>query len=160
MLFEEIVEQFNDAFAGVVLGEGMSLRDAQVTDSYGRAPYDQTNPSDNITMDWRKIPLRELERDNICHRDYEGFRYYIPAMAIALVGNYDPGSMRVIGTITSLDMRTYDQETVDGFGDILTTKQKRCLAVYLRELPTFVELDAHDKKICERGLEHYWAQFL
>lgn len=68
--------------------------------------------------------------------------------------------MRVIGTISGLDLRRWDDESVEGLEEVLTAEQKHCLAVFLKELPNFVELDSEDMKIRERALPHYWAQFL
>lgn len=160
MLFSEMVEQFKDAFAGVTLGDGMSLRDAQVADSYGRKPYDRSKPYENVTDDWQKIPLAELERDNIPHLDFKGLRYYLPALAIALVENYEPNSLRVIGTLGAVDLRGERTALLPYYDSFFTAKQKKCIALFLINLPTYVELEPDQAKVCERAFDHYWKQFL
>ena len=82
------------AFAGVVLGQGISLRQAQVIDSYGKGVTDAEFariPLQEITNDWSQVALEELDRDCVAHLDAEGFRYYIPALMLALVSRYEPG---------------------------------------------------------------------
>lgn len=40
--------------------------------------------------------------DCVAHLDNEGLRYYLPALMLSLLSNYDPASMRVIETISAL----------------------------------------------------------
>ena len=83
----------------------MSLRQAQVADRYGEGVTDaecEALPRGEVTNSWAGVSFSELERDCVAHLDNEGLRYYLPALMLSLLSNYDPASMRVIGTISAL----------------------------------------------------------
>jgi hypothetical protein len=68
------------AFAGVTLGKGMSLRQAQVADLYGEGVTDgeyKALPRGEVTNSWADVSFSELERDCVAHLDNEGLRYYL-----------------------------------------------------------------------------------
>jgi hypothetical protein len=156
---ERLEDKIRAAFAGVELGGGISLRQAQVIDRYGEGVSDreyEALPKGEITNDWSKVPFDELERDCVAHLDAEGLRYYLPALMLGLLSHYDAGSMRVIGTISALDSR-------DGYNQrryaLLTEPQRRAIASFLSALPNVVDLwDAH-AKVASRSLQAYWCQY-
>ncbi|NEO83172.1 MAG: hypothetical protein F6J87_02760 [Spirulina sp. SIO3F2] len=160
----EIIQAFELAFAGVVLGEGMNLRRTEVASSCGEQPFDFSDPEANVVDDWRAIPLRELNRAHMAYLDAAGWRYYLPAMAIALLDDYEddqygPSEMRIIGTLMSLDI----QESLGSheyFYSTLTLAQKCAIALYLQHLPSWVELNISDVRLRKRALKNYWVQFL
>jgi hypothetical protein len=156
----DIAALLQEAFNGVTLGDGMSLRHAQFVDRYGEVPLDTSDPSANVVDNWRRIPLRELERDCVAHLDAAGLRYYIPALCISVLEHFDPASMRVIGTLRALypkkDSWPYHMERYR----LLDGRQKEALAVFLSELPFRVELDLEDKRVTERALRNYWSNYL
>ncbi len=153
----------HSAFSGVVLGNGISIRQSEVIDRYGSGCTDEefrALPRNEIIDDWERVPDEELERACIGHLDPEGFRYYIPALSLSVLRNYDGLSMRVNGTILSLypkeplwshHMRRYD---------LLNHKQKFALALFLSHLPNLVALEDEEPKQVSRALRNYWCQFL
>jgi hypothetical protein len=150
--------QIRAAFAGVRLGKGVSLRQARAIDRYGDGMTDEeTVTGAEITDSWSDVSFIELERDCIAHLDNDGLRYYLPALMLSLLSNYDPGSMRVIGTISALypkgpgfPTRSYT---------FLTDDQHRAVASFLSALPQLVTLDTEDSKCVARALRNYWGQF-
>jgi hypothetical protein len=160
---EEIQQLIAAAFRGVVLGGGISLRQAQVIDRYGEgvtdAEFDRL-PLQEITNDWSRVPLEELERDCVAHLDAEGYRYYIPAFMLSVLKKYDSSSMRVIGTLGSLypkkDMWAYHM----GQYAMLNQAQLEAIASYVSALPSLVPLDGEEKTIVPRALRNYWGQFV
>lgn len=97
-----IESEIRTAFRGITLGRGISLRQAQFADGFQDAPRNLPSASPaqgEITNDWSRVPLEELERNDIAHLDAEGFRYYIPALMLSVLNHYDSASMRVIGTL-------------------------------------------------------------
>ena len=157
---EEIEAAFKRSFAGVTLGDGVSLRQAQSIDTYGEIPPDDRDPEANIIDDWQRIPFRELERNCIAHLDAEGWRYYLPAFALALLDRYDPGELWTIGTLSSLYPKQQDSERDTYQYSLLNLEQKQTIALYLKHLPSLVNLDKEDVKICQRSQQNYWSQFL
>ena len=150
--------QIRAAFAGVTLGKGISLRQAQAIDRCGNGMTDQefeTLPGAEITNSWSDVPFCELERDCIAHLDDAGLRYYLPALMLSLLSHYDPGSMRVIGTIAAL----YPKAIHSGSYEYLTDDQHRAIACFLNALPNLVTLDSEDSKRVARALRNYWGKF-
>src|ERR1035438_849707 len=99
---EAVTDAIQTAFKGVTLGQGISLRQAEMIDR----TRDSVTPSEyrallsgEVTNDWSRVPLIELERDYIAHLDARGFRYYVPALMLSVLERYESVSMRVIGTL-------------------------------------------------------------
>jgi hypothetical protein len=158
-----IREVITSAFSGVSLGGGASIRQAQVIDNYGEGVTDKEFndiPLHEITTDWSKVPLEELELNCVAHLDAEGYRYYIPAFMLSVLSHYEPSSMRVIGTLSSLypkeDMWFYHMERYS----LLNEVQREAIAKYISILPQLVQLERYDLIIVERALKNYWYQYL
>jgi hypothetical protein len=154
-----VENQIRNAFAEVVLGKGISLRQAQVIDRYGEGVTDaefEALPQGEITDSWDKVPFAELERNCIPHLDDEGFRYYLPALMLSLLSNYDSASMRVIGTISRLYPPAVGPERRYTY---LTDAQHRAVACFLKALPHLVTLDTEDTTLVSRALRNYWGRF-
>lgn len=153
------------AFAGVVLGDGVSLRQSIVIDNYGEGytekEFEEIKLSE-VVNDWTQIPKDELmETENIAHFDAGGFRYYIPALMLALTEKYNSSTMRVIGTLQSLypEPDRYWFHYMDKYS-LLSYDQKQAIAKFLIALPDLVTLDAEDKANVERAIRNYWSEFL
>jgi hypothetical protein len=150
-----------DAFHGVQLGGGISLRQAEVLDNRGSRLSDAefaALPGQEVTDDWPAVPAEELDSEYIAHLDAEGLRYYLPAFMLRLLDDYvDGGEMWTIGTTRALDQR--DRHPF-GFLELLTPRQRRAIALYVRALPELVELDAEDGKALARAFRDVWAPYL
>ena len=155
-----IIAQIRAAFEGVTLGKGISLKQAQVIDQYGEGVTDtefDALPRSEITDSWPDVPLSELERDCIAHLDDEGLRYYLPALMLSLLSNYDRRSMRVIGTLAALYPKSIDVGARSYA--FLTDDQHRAVACFMSALPRLVNLGSEDSKRLTRALRNYWARF-
>jgi len=151
-----------DAFQGVQLGKGTSAGQTEVIDRYGEGckPLQfEAIPLREVTNDWMSIPPDELERVQIAHLDAEGFRYYLPALMLSVLDDYDPCSLRVIGTLSALypkpehwhyHMERYKQ---------LSAVQKGAIAAFLVGLPSLLTLSLEDQKLVARATRNYWDQF-
>lgn len=158
-MINEFYKLLDSAFNGIVLGSGISLRQAEVIDNYGRDVTDEEFnclPQKEIVDNWNQIPLSELERGCIAHLDKEGFRYYIPAFLKSVIENYDSGSMRVIGTLSSLYPK---QESWTYMYQDFNTKQREAIAEFLYILPKVLQLDGEDRVIVLRAYKNYWEQY-
>jgi hypothetical protein len=108
-----------------------------------------------VVDDWSQVSSSELERDCIAHLDAAGLRYYLPALMLAVLEQYDPMSMRVIGTLAALDGRDlYNQERYR----LLSPAQRAAVARFLEALPTLVPLDHEDLAMVQRSYRDYWMQ--
>jgi hypothetical protein len=151
------------AFAGVVLGSGVSIRQAVVLDNYGEGCTSQeftALPLGEITDDWERVPDTELERAFVSYFDPQGFRYYIPALALSVLRNYDSGSSRVIGTISSLYPKQQNWSHCVRKYELMNEWQKFAVALFLSHLPSLVSLNHEDATCVSRALRNYWSQFL
>src|SRR5262249_6891369 len=142
--------EIREAFRGVRLGRGMSLRQARLVDRFSESKGNSdsgTHKTPEIVDDWSQVPLDELEEDCAAHLDAEGFRYYIPALMLSVLDHYDSASMRVIGTLSGLypkkETWDYDMHRYSLFND----PQKRAVARFLLALPRLVTLNYQDEKI-------------
>lgn len=158
---EEIVNVIEKAFDGATLDGGISLEQTKVIDNYGRGVTAEefTNlPKKEITDNWKKIPVSQLdEADCIAHLDQKGFKYYIPALILRLLENYDSTSLASIGTISFLYPKLKDWEY--SYSE-LTPEQSQAIALFLKSLPDLVKLKIEDKTRVERALKKYWSKFL
>jgi len=152
------------AFRGVTLGRGISLRQAQVADGFQAAVGNARSASPTyaeITDDWSRVPLDELESDCIAHLDALGFRYYIPALMVSMLNHYESSSMRVIGTLRGLyPKKDSGWEYHMHRYSLLNPSQKTSIARFLAALPKLVGLDFVDQKVVSRALRNYWDEYL
>lgn len=95
--------------------------------------------------------------DCIAHLDEKGFKYYIPALMLRLLDNYDPTSLMTIGTLNFLYPKKKSHQYL--YSE-LNEKQYQAIALYLQNLPDLVDLDVTDKTIVSRALRNYWSKFL
>jgi hypothetical protein len=156
------------AFAGVTLGSGISLRQAESIDGtiLGFEPTHAGPGPDEITDDWTGIPESELLRDNIAHLDADGLRYYLPALMLWLLDHYDEdrllsgADMTAIGTIYAIAPSAQSGAYRSAVFDSFTAAQRTAIASYVEALPRLVSLDYEDSTSLARALDHYWRQFL
>ena len=91
---EALCNKIREAFAGVTLGSGIGLQQAQgIDDHEDEATCARYRASDE-QEDWTRIPVSELNRCNssLSFFDAEGMRFHLPAYLIAdLQGAYNFG---------------------------------------------------------------------
>lgn len=154
------------AFRGVMLGQGISLRQAHLADRFRGTAWNPPSASPGhreITDDWSRVPLDELESesDGIAHLDALGFRYYIPALMLSVLDHYDSSSIRVIGAFSGLyPKKDSSWEYHMHRYSLLSPAQKTAIAQFLAALPKLVELGFQDQKVVPRALRNYWGEYL
>lgn len=157
----EVTHLIELAFAGVTLGDGLSLEQSKVVDNYGRGVTSEqfsNLPKKEITDNWAAIPLSILDKaDCLGHLDPKGFKYYIPALMLRLLDAYDSTSMMTIGTLSALYPKTEDKKFL--YSE-LSENQRHAIAKYLVSLPSLIDLDTEDKTIVERAARNYWSKYL
>ena len=145
----------------MTLDGGISIDQSKVIDNYGRGTSPEgfrRLPEKEVTDDWSKIPIAVLDdADCIAHLDEKGLRYYLPALVIRLLDNYDSGSMMTIGTLSSLYPKTESREY--NLSE-LNLGQRRAIAKFLRALPSLVELEGEDRTVVSRAYDRYWSRYL
>lgn len=144
-----LVGRIAEVFAGVALGEGIGLREAQGLDDYAdattRAAYRERDEKD----DWRRIPAEDLERcaSSLSFFDPEGMRFHLPAfMTAELQGDYGCGMAFCL-------TQTANEERYFSALDAAQRQVVREFLLLLRDDPEYV----HDRPHIVRALGGYWA---
>ena len=158
---EEIKNVIKNAFSGVTLDGGISLEQTKIIDNYGRGVTDEeftALPKKEVTDNWQEIPIYLLdEAECLPHFDRKGFRYYIPALMLRLLENYDFTSMMTIGTLSILYPKLEGWEYLYS---LLNEQQKQAIALYLKALPNLVDLQTENKTVVERAFNKYWSKYM
>lgn len=158
---EEIKNVIENAFSNVTLDGGISLEQTKVIDNYGRGVTDKefaALPKKEVTDNWQEIPIYLLnEADCLAHFDRKGFRYYIPALMLRLLENYDSSSMMTIETLSILYPKSEGWEYLYS---LLDEQQKQAVALYLEILPNLVNLYTENKTAVERAFNKYWSKYI
>lgn len=160
------------AFDGVKLGGGVSLRQAQAADTWREGHSEaewRALPQGEVTDDWSQVPEAELRRDCTAYLDEEGRRYYLPALMLWLLDNYDRdwlfsedgADMALIGTMMAIAPGKEDRAgRWVAFNAHYTKPQREAIAAYLEALPRLVGLRHEDATRVERAMRDYWGRFL
>lgn len=155
---KEVEAAIRTAFAGVRLGHGVTLSNAELMDDWADPAIVESLLGSEPDEDWASIPADELDRaEAIAHLDAEGLRYYLPALMLHLLDDYQPTEMWSIGTIGALDQRGRHPR---GFLELLSTAQRRAIAVYVQALPNLVELGDEDSTRVSRAFRDVWSHEL
>ncbi|GEM_PF-2198208 len=153
----------DEAFAGVRLGAGLSLRAARARD----ACPGELDPADFVALaepevvdDWHAVPLAELEHARVFHLDPLGFRYYIPALLLSVLDRYDGCAMRSVATLAALYPRPGAWELFQYRYSALNDAQRSAIACFLEVLPDVIDLWAEDALLATSALHNYWGRYL
>lgn len=169
---ERVEAGLRAAFAGVTLGGGTSLRQAQAADAWGDGHTEaewRALPQGEVTNDWSQVPEAELRRDGTSYLDEEGLRYYLPAFLIWLLDNYDRErlfgdedgvAMALIGTMSVIAPGKDSRAERHAMFDRYTRDQRAGMAAYVEALPRLVNLGSQDTTRVERALRDYWGRLL
>lgn len=102
---DSVVRQITDAFADVLLEDGISLREADVIDDYGTDEERAAARRRDVSDDWQRIPDEDIEQYSsvLCFMDEAGLRFHLPAyMRFALRKYRESESMSADFTIYRL----------------------------------------------------------
>lgn len=82
---DELGRAIRQAFAGVVLGDGIGLWEAQAIDDYADAENRQKQRRRDERDDWSRIPLESLvyADSSLSFFDAAGMRFHLPAFLMA-----------------------------------------------------------------------------
>lgn len=149
-LAQEVCHVIEAAFAGVTLGSGVGLQEAQGLDDYADANTCAAFRASDEKCDWHRISAETLRRCNssLSFFDAEGMRFHLPAYLLAdLRGDYGFG-MAFCLTQTG----DYDR-----YFRLLTDDQRRAVRAFLLHIlddPDY-EFDRHHIR---RALDEYWTE--
>jgi hypothetical protein len=148
---QALCERIRVAFAGVRLGHGVGLKQAQGIDGYEGEAVCLAYRQQDEQEDWSRIPVKDL---NSCHSslsffDDEGMRFHLPAFLIAeLQEQYDHGMAFQLGYLSDLSMRQYA---------LLNAAQREVV----RDVALFLADDedhSFDRPQLLRAIDEYWSR--
>lgn len=126
----DAVDYIAYAFAGVTLGHGVSLREADVIDVYGTNDERTAAREQDELHDWQRIPDEDIETHSsvLCFMDDEGLRFHLPAyMRFSLRRYRESKSMSTDSTIYRLS----DPDCIKRLLACLTDQQVDAIKMFL-----------------------------
>ena len=146
---QEVCHTIEAAFAGVTLGTGVGLQEAQGLDDYADAETCAAYRAKDEKDDWHRLPTEAL---NHCHSslsffDAEGMRFHLPAYLLAdLRGDYGSGMAFCL-------TQSHD---FDGYFGLLSEAQRRAVRAFLLHIADDPEYQFDHPHIV-RALNEYWT---
>ncbi len=145
---ETLCDKIREAFAGVTLGNGIGLQQAQGIDDYEDEAACASYRASDEKEEWSRIPVSELNRCNssLSFFDAEGMRFHLPAYLIAdLQGTYDFGMAHCL-------TQSHHYEAYFG---LLSNAQRNVVREYLLHVSKEPDYE-FDRPHIIRALEEYW----
>jgi hypothetical protein len=123
---KRVLSEIHSAFAGVVLGDGIGLREADGLDAYADAQTLSVLRSQDEKHDWTLISFDDLDRycSALTFFDSEGMRFHLPAYLAADLA----GALFTVEILTYLVGFAYGLETQF---QMLSTVQRRSVSEFL-----------------------------
>lgn len=86
---ETVLNEMKSAFAGVTLGNGIGLWEAQAIDDYESKQVQKRNRGKDEKEDWSRLSYDELQgcHSSLSFFDAEGMRFHLPAYIVASLDN-------------------------------------------------------------------------
>lgn len=149
---QRLINQVNDAFAGVTLGKGIGLWEGNALDDYADAATMSECRRKDERSNWLAIPVDDL---NFCHcclsyLDAEGMRFLLPAYLVAeLERTYHYGD--TIFHLVNL------QDGSSSRFDLLTHPQRAAVREFLKLRRRDPDWEFDCDKI-DSALAGYWSE--
>jgi len=149
-----LIEQIRQAFAGVTLGAGIGLWQADAIDDYGDEGEQSEARKRDELYDWSRIPTADLGFSNLCFVDADGMRFLLPAYMVDFVQRRVARHHRsdaALYAVTSMTDYTRSQFTS------LDARQRAAVAAFLRWYLRNEEASGGgDVEAITRALRDYW----
>ena len=127
---DNAVNQIADAFADVMLGNGVSLREADVIDGYGTSDERAAARKQDEFHDWQRISDGDIENYSfaLCFMDDEGLRFHLPAYMRFTLRRYHESES---ASIDAAIYRLSDPDCIERLLVYLSDQQVDAIKVFL-----------------------------
>ncbi len=155
-----LLQLIEDAFQGIELGNGVSLHEADVIDSYGSPEKRQTARAKDEKEDWRKLvgdpELIRVGGAGMIFFDAEGLRFHLPGFLSVAVT--DPGGESTAPFVSELMHHLTHMFKPERLA-ILSGPQRACIREVLKFLRKEYDIPENSWLIWEldQAIEGYWA---
>jgi hypothetical protein len=151
MTNDEIKREIRNAFAGVQLGNGIGLWQAQAIDDYESQEVQQEKRAADEKEKWDAIPVDVLNRceSSLCFFDADGMRFHLPAFLIAEIdGAANCGPLFHLTELSDYAISKFNS---------LTEHQRNAVKLFLYWC---LEQERYDfeRSGIERALREYWEK--
>ncbi len=159
---QRLLDQIDSAFAGVELGDGVSMHESVVIDDYGTCEQRVAARTPDEKLDWRKliddpelIWLFSPLNAGLCFLDATGLRFYLPA-CLSLGVRYPEGGEEVGDMLVSLEfcLKDLSAHSLERLA-ILNDAQRSCV----RDVLTYFRdsRDWEDQEL-DQAIAGYWSR--
>ncbi len=160
----ELLRLIEDAFAGVELGDGVSLHETVVIDDYGSLEERRAARDPDEKHDWRKLVgnaelIRTTGVGGLSFYDAAGLRFHLPAyLSVAVADSESPDASNVLADLLYhlTHIEDYNRERFA----ILSGPQRACVREvlkFLREQYDTTPWNAPLIAEIDQAIEGYWA---
>lgn len=150
---ETVIGAITDAFAGVRLGDGIGLHEAEGIDDHENAETLARLRQGDEKENWAAIPTGDLHR---CHSafsffDAKGARFHLPAFLIDDLKLPYGGNFDAVSFLTRT-VPLYPEKVA-----LLDDAQRSAIRLYLRFFAAQDHCGDWDREDIRHALEGYWA---
>jgi hypothetical protein len=126
----DTLKLITDAFARVSLGNGVSLREADVIDAYGDLEERAAARGQDELDNWQRIPDEDIESypDVLCFMDDDGLRFHLPAYMCFALRQYQDSQSR---STNSAVFRLCDPDSIERLRTCFTEQQVDAVIAFL-----------------------------
>lgn len=144
------MNQIKSAFAGVTLGDGIGLWEAQAIDDYETKIVQKRNRRKDEKEDWNRLNYEDLQRcqSSLSFFDADGMRFHLPAFILA---SLDDKVDDLIIHLTRLTPYGKSQLTS------LNHAQRHAVAIYLHWY-LGQETSQSERSVIQKSLSEYWEK--
>ncbi|MFM2096780.1 MAG: hypothetical protein RIS70_3904 [Planctomycetota bacterium] len=148
-----LIEQIRDAFRDVRLGNGVSLREANVIDDYGTEAERADARRQDELDDWTAVPDEQIDEspDALHFLDNEGRHYYLPAFMVFALRYHGKRSSRSPETLLN---QLGNVEKTDELRSLISPRQCDAVVAFLDHMRA--EADDADEAHHLELAKAYW----
>jgi len=150
-----LIEQIRLAFAGVTLGAGIGLWQAEAIDDYDDEEEQAEAPTRDERHDWSRIPSKDLCFSNLCFVDAQGMRFLFPAYMVDYLQRTIAGEGRPDGAMYAVtDLDDFKRSQLTG----IDANQRAAVVEFLRWYLSNEETNGgYDSEMITTALREYWV---
>lgn len=147
---EDVLNKIKSAFAGVTLGNGVGLWEAQAIDYYEPKVVQKRNRTKDEKEDWNRLNYEDLQRcqSSLSFFDADGMRFHLPAFILA---SLDDTVGDLIIHLTRLTPYAKSQLT------LLNRAQRHAIVMYLHWCLEQADYQ-FERPAIQKALSEYWEK--
>ncbi|MFM7159429.1 MAG: DUF6714 family protein [Planctomycetaceae bacterium] len=159
----QLLAHIERAFAGVTLGDGVSLHESDVMDNWGTAEERRAAREPDEKLDWRRLVdhpdlavIFGLACGGLCHLDAAGVRFHLPACLSRAVRDLDRDHDRIAEMFESVsdlltELRPHNRVRLEVLNGEQRACVRECLVFFRESLPD-------NDPVWAKAIDGYWSR--